>query len=77
MCIGNLRSGTAALSAYLRSYDAPEREKVLYYFGVILIFAISAGLGGILSLRLGIHAIWLTCVPLLIGWGLMELDRYC
>ena len=40
MCIGNLRSGTASLSAYVRDKKKDDLQKVLYYFGVILIFAI-------------------------------------
>ena len=39
MCIGNLRSGTAALSVYLREKKPEQLEMSLYYFGVILFFA--------------------------------------
>lgn len=82
MCIGNLRSGTAALSAFLRDKrrgEIPAEEndirKVLYYFGVILIFAIGAGIGGNVSADLGLKAIWISAAFLAIGYFFMELDR--
>lgn len=60
MCIGNLRSGTEALSVYIREHNREQIRKFAYYFGIILVFAIGAGMGGILSLRFGIHTIWIT-----------------
>ena len=60
MCIGNLRSGTESLSQYLRSGDQGAMHKSLHFFGIILIFAIGAGTGGILSGLLGIRTIWLS-----------------
>lgn len=82
MCIGNLRSGTAALSAFLRdrrrgaiSAEENDIRRVLYYFGVILIFAVGAGIGGNVSDDLGLKAIWVSAVFLGIGFLLMELDR--
>ena len=75
MCIGNLRSGTAALSAFLRTRDRGSLVLVRYYFGMILIFALGAGIGGNLSSRFGVHSIWITLIFLLIGVLLMELDR--
>ena len=58
MCIGNLRSGTAAFSMYLRDKRPEQLRQSLYYFGIILFFAIGAGIGGNLSMRYGIHMIW-------------------
>lgn len=75
MCIGNLRSGTIALSAYLRSKSREERQKMLYYYGVILMFAIGAGIGGTLSTLYGQKTIWISCGILLIAFFIMELDR--
>ena len=60
MCIGNLRSGTESLSQYLRSGDQGAMHKSLHFFGIILIFAIGAGTGGILSGLLGIRTIWIS-----------------
>lgn len=64
MCIGNLRSGTESLSQYLRSGKQEALHKSLYFFGIILIFAIGAGTGGILSSVLGIKTIWISVVLL-------------
>lgn len=66
MCIGNLRSGTESLSQYLRTKDREALRKALHFFGIILIFAMGAGLGGILSGVLGIRTIWLSVVILLV-----------
>ena len=65
MCIGNLRSGTESLSQYLRTRDRVALYKALHFFGIILIFAIGAGLGGILSGVLGIRTIWISVAILL------------
>ena len=43
MCIGNLRSGTAALSVYCREKRPEQLKQALYYFGIIFFFAIGAG----------------------------------
>lgn len=39
----------------------------IQYYGVIVIFAIGAGIGGILSARFGINTIWICCGILLIS----------
>ena len=66
MCIGNLRSGTESLSKYLRTRDKPLLYKALHFFGIILIFAIGAGVGGVLSTLLGIRTIWISPILLMI-----------
>lgn len=75
MCIGNLRSGTAALSMYLRIRKRTARQAG-YYFGVILAFAIGAGIGGVFSMLYGIHVIWISCGLLLVSFLLMSLEKY-
>lgn len=74
MCIGNLRSGTVALSVYLRSKDSAEFKRVTCYFGVILFFAIGAGIGHLFSSFFAEHTIWIMCVVLAVCFLLMELD---
>lgn len=64
MCIGNLRSGTSALSRYILHKDRDGLRKSFDYFFVILIFAIGAGIGGNLCDDLGIYGIWV-CLPIL------------
>lgn len=76
MCIGNLRSGTAALSMYLREGKHEQLRQAGYYFGVILAFAIGAGIGGIFSIHFGIHVIWISCGLLLISFLLMSLEKF-
>lgn len=75
MCIGNLRSGTSALSGWLRSHDRQDARRALCYFGVIFVFAIGAGIGGSLSIRYGTRVIWLSDAFLLTAFLLMGLDR--
>lgn len=75
MCIGNLRSGTEALSLFIRNRKKEHLKKVEYYFGVIFIFAVGAGLGGVLSVQYGIRVIWLSCVMLCVSFGLMYIEK--
>jgi len=75
MCIGNLRGGTEALSVYLREHKKGQLRQAAYYFGVIFMFAVGAGVGGVLSIHYGIRVIWISCILLLFSFFLMELDR--
>lgn len=75
MCIGNMRSGTAALSAYLREKNPELLKSACYYFGIIFFFAVGAGIGGILSLKYGIPVIWVSCVCLLISFCMMFVEK--
>ena len=76
MCIGNLRSGTAALSGYFREKKPRQLEQAMYYFGIIFMFALGAGIGGNLSIHFGIRMIWVSCGFLLISFGLMFIEKY-
>lgn len=71
MCIGNLRSGTAALSVYLREKKTEQLRMSMHYFGIILIFAIGAGIGGNLSAQFGIRMIWFSCALLSVSFFMM------
>lgn len=71
MCIGNLRSGTESLSVYLRERNREALSKALHYYGIILVFALGAGLGGVLSGLIGIRAIWISSALLLLACLLM------
>ncbi len=75
MCIGNLRSGTESLSAYFRDRDKARLYKAFHYYGIILLFAIGAGLGGVFSFSLGIPAIWISCGLLIFAFILMKKER--
>ncbi len=66
MCIGNLRSGTESLSQYIRTKEKESLRKALHFFGIILIFAIGAGIGGVISGRLGFGTIWISSAILVV-----------
>ncbi|MDD5987738.1 MAG: YoaK family protein [Eubacteriales bacterium] len=74
MCIGNLRSGTESLSRFLRNKDRASLNKALHFFGIILIFAIGAGVGGILSNVLHAKTIWISMF-LLTGVAVMMIKE--
>ncbi len=75
MCIGNLRSGTESLSVYLRDKNIGALKKTAHYYGIILIFAVGAGLGGICSIHVGLRAIWISSILLAIVCMLMVKER--
>ena len=71
MCIGNLRSGTESLSQFMRTHEKPALYKALHFFGIILIFAVGAGVGGVLSGWLGVRTTWISVALLLIAGAMM------
>ena len=75
MCIGNLRSGTAALSGFIHERKPEQLRQAMYYFGVIFFFAVGAGLGGNLSLSFGAHIIWVSCGLLLVSFLMMFKEK--
>ena len=44
---------------------------MLRYFGIILLFALGAGIGSVSAGRIGAHAIWISCLLLLAAFALM------
>ena len=53
----------------------PEQlRQAMYYLGIIVLFAIGAGIGGNLSANYGIHMIWVSCGLLIVSFLLMFLD---
>lgn len=71
MCIGNMRSGTEALCAYFHTRDKAILYKALTYFAVILVFALGAGLGSLITKLTDDKSIWICCVLLLISFIMM------
>ena len=71
MCIGNMRSGTEALCAYFHTGDKEILHKALTYFGVVLLFALGAGVGSIATLHWGAGTIWLSCGLLTVSFLIM------
>lgn len=71
MCIGNMRSGMEALSAYIRTHDRNVLRKALRYWEIIFLFGVGAGFGGQFVVLFGAHTIWFSCLLLLVGFCLM------
>lgn len=72
MCIGNLRSGSENLSKYLRDKNNKHLNSSLYYFGIVLIFALGAIIGGLSSRLFSFQAIWLSSFILLVSLLMMK-----
>ena len=64
MCIGNLKSGTSFLAKYFRKKKKADLLNAVQYYAVIVIFAVGAGFGGVLSRHMGIVTIWVSCILL-------------
>ena len=75
MCIGNMRSGSEALFAYFKTRDKEILNKAGIYFFVILLFALGAGIGSIVTGFLGHGAIWISCALLFISFLLMFIEE--
>ena len=43
----------------------------LTYFGVIAVFAVGAGIGSYLTVRVGVRAIWACCALLSVSFAMM------
>ena len=71
MCIGDLRSGMEALCIWRKTHDPKAKDRMLRYFGIILLFAIGAGIGSKGAAFLGGKAIWISCGLLLVSFALM------
>ena len=71
MCIGNMRSGTEALCAYFHTRDKEILHQALTYFGVVLLFALGAGIGSVATLHWGPGTIWLSCGLLTVSFLIM------
>ena len=71
MCIGNLRSATDLLCAYTETKDKTLWKKSMQYYFFIAVFAVGAALGGVVTRRIGVRAVWVCCALLLISFALM------
>ena len=67
MCIGNLKSGTSYLARFFGNKERKELFGAAIYFSIILIFALGAGVGGVLSRHFGIRTVWISCGLLLLA----------
>ena len=63
------------MSSYFRERRPEDLRKAFYYFGIIVLFAVGAGLGGNLSIHYGIQMIWVCCGFLLISFLMMFYEK--
>lgn len=75
MCIGNLRSGMEAVSAYCRTRDRGCAAKAKRYFGVIFLFGLGAAVGGALMNTMALKTIWVCCILLSVSFFLMSMQK--
>ena len=71
MCIGNMRSGMDSLCSWVLNRNPAALKKSLYYWGIILLFALGAGLGSLTLDLCGAKAIWFSCLLLAVSFCLM------
>lgn len=66
MCIGNLKNGTSYMARYIRNRSIKDLIFSVQYYSIIVIFAVGAGIGGLLSIHCGIRTIWVSCVVIIV-----------
>lgn len=71
MCIGNMRSATEMLCRYHITKDPELKRKSMHYYFVILIFAVGAAVGALMSIHMGLRVIWIAEGLLFVGFVLM------
>lgn len=75
MCIGNMRSATEMLCKYHITGDKKLKKKSIQYYLVILIFAIGAAAGAVMSSCFAEKSIWAAAGLLLAGFLLMFIQE--
>lgn len=75
MCIGNMRSGMDSLCSWVLNRNPAALKKSFYYWGIILLFALGAGLGSLALDLCGAKAIWFSCLLLAVSFCLMFLKE--
>ena len=71
MCIGDLRSGVEAFCIWRKTHEPKAKDRMMRYFGIILLFAVGAGIGSVGAARLAEKTIWISCGLLLVSFALM------
>ena len=74
--VGFIPSSYNMLAAMLVSFACAIQVQTFRKVGVIMAFAIGAGIGGVFSMLYGIHVIWISCGLLLVSFLLMSLEKY-
>ena len=68
MCIGDLRSGVEAFCIWSKTHEPKVKDRMMRYFGIILLFAVGAGIGSMGAARLAGKTIWISCGLLLVSF---------
>ena len=71
MCIGDLRSGVEAFCIWRKTHEPKAKDRMMRYFGIIVLFAVGAGIGSVGAARLAGKTIWISCGLLLVSFALM------
>lgn len=71
MCIGNLRSCMAAFGECVLQGKHEKWEAVIDYLSVIGVFAVGAGLGGVMAAHYGLMTIWVSPMILVVSYVMM------
>lgn len=76
MCTGNLRSALECLYGGVSRKDSAAKKRAYLYFFIIALFALGAGMGAVVSRRLGPPAVLFACALLVLaGLLLARADR--
>lgn len=62
---------TCNIIRYFHTKDKEILRKALTYFGVVLLFALGAGIGSIATVHWGVGTIWLSCGLLTVSFLIM------
>ncbi|MDP4145872.1 MAG: YoaK family protein [Bacillota bacterium] len=73
MCTGNLRSASQAAYAAITKKDREAAKEAVALFTVIFAFIIGAFLGGLLTISIGTHAVWIADILLVLSLVLLDI----
>lgn len=71
MCIGNMRDATEMLCQYHITKKKTLKQKSIYYYIMIFVFAVGAAVGAMMSIYIDLYAIWIAGGLLFVGFMLM------
>ena len=67
----DLRSGVEAFCIWRKTHEPKAKDRMMRYFGIIVLFAVGAGIGSVGAARLAEKTIWISCGLLLVSFALM------
>ncbi|WP_246578038.1 YoaK family protein [Clostridium psychrophilum] len=75
MCTGNLRSASKAVYIVFTKKDSEEAIRTIRLFTVVLAFLLGSFLGGLLTYRVGVKAIWGAVIVLICAFVLFSISE--